>query len=72
MEECPTGGCQMRRDLEKAADPLAFFADNYPIPGVLGNLDNLSVQELKCAACMFSTALLKKPRKRTFWEKLRQ
>lgn len=70
MDECPTGGCQMRRDLENAADPLAFFADNYPIPSILDNLDNLSEQELRCAACMLCTAFLKISHKRTFWEKL--
>ena len=72
MDECPTGGCQIRRDLENAADPYAFLAENYPITGVLNDLDYFSQQELKCAACMFGTALLKMSRKRTLWEKLRR
>lgn len=72
MNECPTGGCQIRRDLENATDPFAFFADNYPISSVLNNIDILSEQELKCAVCIFSTALLKLSHKKTFWQKLRR
>lgn len=72
MEKCPTGCCPMRRDLENVADPFAFFADNYTLSGALDNLDNLSEQELKCAVCLFGTALLRMSRKRSFWEKLKR
>lgn len=70
MDKCPTGCCPMKRDLDKATDPLAFFADNYSLKGVLDNLDNLPEQELKCACCLFGSALLKMSDECSYWKKL--
>lgn len=43
--------------LEEAADPYEFLDENFSIPGILDNLDKLSPKELKCACCLFGTAL---------------
>lgn len=47
----------MKRDLEEVADPYEFLDENFSIPGILDNLDKLSPKELKCACCLFGTAL---------------
>ena len=72
MDKCTTGSCAMKRALENTDDPLAFFAEYHPIPRVLDELNSLSKQDLKCAVCLYSTALLKMSHKRSFWEKLKR
>lgn len=71
MDKCPTGCCQMKRDLDGADDVFVFLADNYPLLKVLDELDKLSGQELRCAVCLYGSALLRISHKRSFWEKLK-
>ena len=71
MDKCPVCACLMKRDLEEAADPYEFLDANFSIPGILDNLDKLSPEELKCACCLFGTALqqARKKKKRKWYRR---
>ena len=70
MDKCPVCACLMKRDLEEAADPYEFLDENFSISGILDNLDKLSPKELKCACCLFGTALqqARKKKKRCMFQ----
>ena len=53
-----TCSCQMKTDLENSADVFSFFKENYPLPGIVDNLNKLSNKELRCACCLMGAALL--------------
>ena len=55
----------------EAADPYEFLDENFSIPGILDNLDKLSPKELKCACCLFGTALqqARKKKKRKWYRR---
>lgn len=72
MDKCPTGCCRLKRDLDNVDDIFAFFADYHPLPKVLDKLDELSNEELKCALCLYGSALLRISHKRTIWERLKR
>ena len=71
MDKCPVCACLMKRDLEEAADPYEFLDENFSISGILDNLDKLSPKELKCACCLFGTALqqARKKKKRKWYRR---
>ena len=71
MDKCPTSCCQMKRDLDDADDVFAFLADYCPLSNVLNELDELSQQELRCAVCLYGSALLRISHKRSFWKRLK-
>ncbi len=48
MDEPFTCTCQMKTDLENSADVFAFLKENYPLPGIVDNLNKLSNKELCC------------------------
>ena len=54
-----------------AADPYEFLDENFSISGILDNLDKLSPKELKCACCLFGTALqqARKKKKRKWYRR---
>ena len=52
MDEPFTCSCQMKTDLENSADVFSFFKENYPLPGIVDNLNKLSNRELRCACCL--------------------
>lgn len=57
MNKHSTCPCLMKRDLQKSAAPLAFLEENHPLSSIMNDLDNLSKSELRCACCLFGTAL---------------
>lgn len=59
MDNNPVCTCLIKQDLEEADDPYKFLDENYSIPGILDNLDELSKNELRCACCLFGVALQK-------------
>lgn len=63
MNKHSTCPCLMKSDLQNSATPLAFLDENYSVPGIMKNPDGLSRSELKCACCLFGTALQNIPRK---------
>ncbi len=65
MDEPFTCTCQMKTDLENSADVFSFFRENYPLPGIVDNLNKLSNKELRCACCLMGAALLSISRKKT-------
>ena len=67
MDEPFTCTCRMKTDLENSADVFSFFKENYPLPGIVDNLNKLSNKELRCACCLMGTALLSISRKKTIW-----
>lgn len=71
MNQCPTGCCRMKRDLDNEDDPIGFLAQNHSFSKVLDELDTLSMEELQCATCLYASTLLKLSHKRTFWQKLK-
>lgn len=62
--------CPIKDDLNEADDLFAFLDENYPIESLLGKLDNLSQEELKCACCLFGSALLRLSRKTPLYKRL--
>lgn len=71
MDKLLTCSCQMKTDLENSADVFSFFKDNYPLPGIINNLNKLSIEELHCSCCLMGAALLKISQKKTIWEQLK-
>jgi len=71
MDELLTCSCQMKTDLENSADVFSFFKENYPLPGIVDNLNKLSNKELRCACCLMGVALIKMSQKKTIWERLK-
>ena len=71
MNKCPADCCQIKRDLDNTDDLFAFLADYHPLSKVLNELDRLSEQELKCAVCLYGSALLKLNHKYSLGEKLK-
>ncbi len=67
MDEPFTCSCQMKTDLENSADVFSFFKENYPLPGIVDNLNKLSNKELRCACCLMGTALIAISRKKMIW-----
>lgn len=65
--------CQMKTDLEKSVDIFSFFDENFPLPGILTNLNNLSSEEMRCACCLMDTALLTMAQKKKIlgWMKVK-
>ena len=66
-----TCSCQMKIDLENSADVFSFFKENYPLPGIVANLNKLSNRELRCACCLMGVALVALSQKKTIWERLK-
>ena len=66
-----TCSCQMKIDLENSADVFSFFKENYPLPGIVDNLNKLSNKELRCACCLMGTALIAISRKKMIWDWLK-
>ena len=66
-----TCSCQMKTDLENSADVFSFFKENYPLPGIVDNLNKLSNRELRCACCLMGVALVALSQKKTIWERLK-
>ena len=66
-----TCSCQMKTDLENSADVFSFFKENYPLPGIVDNLNKLSNKELRCACCLMGVALVALSQKKTIWERLK-
>lgn len=64
MDKFPVCTCPMKQDLEDAADPYDFLDENFPVPGILDDLDKLSEKELKCACCLFGVAIQKRCKKK--------
>ena len=71
MDEPFTCSCQMKTDLENSADVFSFFKENYPLPGIVDNLNKLSNRELRCACCLMGVALVALSQKKTIWERLK-
>ena len=67
MDEPFTCTCQMKTDLENSADVFSFFRENYPLPGIVDNLNKLSNKELRCACYLMGAALLNISRKKMIW-----
>ena len=59
MDELLTCSCQMMY--------FPFFKENYPLPGIVDNLNKLSNKELRCACCLMGTALIAISRKKMIW-----
>lgn len=70
MNACSTRCCQLKIDLEEADDLFSFLEENYTIRGVLDNLDHLSEKELKCACCLFGSALLELSEETSVYKRL--
>lgn len=57
MDESFKCSCLIKNDLENSVDIFAFLDDNYPLTGIINNLNKLSYDEQRCACCLLSTAL---------------
>lgn len=74
MDECFVCSCPMKTDLENSVDVFSFFDENYPLPGIVNNLNKLSEKELRCACCLMGTALMSMSQKKTImgWMKVKK
>lgn len=52
MDESFTCSCQMKIDLKNSVDLFSFLEENYPIPGIVNNLNKLSYDDRRCACCL--------------------
>lgn len=57
MDEPFNCTCLLKTDLENSVDLFSFLDENYPIPGILNNLNKLSYDDQRCACCLLGTAL---------------
>lgn len=53
---------------------LLLSDENYPLPGIVNNLNKLSKKELRCACCLMGTALMSMSQKKTImgWMKVKK
>lgn len=56
MDNQPICPCRMKKDLEKADDPLAFVNEHFIPSSILENLKDATRIDLECTCCLVCTA----------------